>query len=316
MRTALDIVFGVTGQQIYFDAPEGRPSSVTSVTVFRWDQADNATAPESAVGAASVETNPNTATDAVAGTSQSNPKRLPLTLTTNVERERLYLLTDDDTGEHEWVEPLEVATDDYVILRAPLHNDYTSGSTFQSTRMVATIDATWVADSTNLDESSGAMPMYRARWVYVVDGKTRVHDQYFNLVRYAGQHGVTPQDVDSMHPGWLERLPTDHRKDQGRRLITESYRAVKLDMRVHKVTASAVADAEVIDELVRWKAVELCEFNRFLSNKVEDSSRHEAAEQRYTNRLNSFVGLARNVAERTADGNATVRTPLGLTTRR
>src|SRR4249919_1094698 len=108
MRTAIDIVFDITGQQVYFDAPQGRPSSVTSLTVFRWDQADDANDPESAVGAASIETNPNTTTDAVAGQSQTNPRNLPLTLTTGIERERLYLLTDDDTGEHEWVEPLEV----------------------------------------------------------------------------------------------------------------------------------------------------------------------------------------------------------------
>ena len=38
--TIQEIVFGVTGQTLYLDAPEGVPSAVTSVTVVRSDGDD------------------------------------------------------------------------------------------------------------------------------------------------------------------------------------------------------------------------------------------------------------------------------------
>ena len=41
MRTVQEIVFGVTGQLVYFDCPEGRPSSVESVQLFYWDATDD-----------------------------------------------------------------------------------------------------------------------------------------------------------------------------------------------------------------------------------------------------------------------------------
>ena len=44
MRDVQSVTFDVTGQTVYFDAPEGRPSSVTSATVYLWDASDDATA--------------------------------------------------------------------------------------------------------------------------------------------------------------------------------------------------------------------------------------------------------------------------------
>jgi len=81
MRSVQDIVYGVTGQTVYFDAPEGRPSSVTSVEVFLWDVSDDDTA-EAAVGSGSVETNPNTTIDAASGYGQTDARVLNVAATT------------------------------------------------------------------------------------------------------------------------------------------------------------------------------------------------------------------------------------------
>ncbi len=252
MRTVQDILLDVTGQTIVCDAMEGRPSSVASVTVYRWASSDNDTA-ESAAGSPTVETNPNTTTDAAAGTSESNPKLIPLTATTSIEAGRRYLLTDASSLK-EWVEVDAVASGVSVTAKHPLHNDYASGATFASTRMTATIDSTWVTDESNVDASAGPNPMFRARWVYAVAGVTYVADTYFNLVRYAGKHGVLPQDVEAIDAGWLDRLPIDHRHDQGRRLIDEAYRAVKIDLHEIDLDDAGIAESEVIDELTRLKA--------------------------------------------------------------
>ncbi len=313
MRTVQDITYDVTGQLLTFDCPEGRPSSVTSCDVFRWDVADDDVA-ESAAGSPSVETNPNTTIDAASGYGQANPLVLNVAATTGFEVGRTYLVTSA-TGLREWFDVNAIASGVSVTARHPLHNAYASADTVQSTRIQATVDATWVADEQNLTtDIVGPNPMYRVRWVYIVAGVTCVADTYFNLVRYAGRHGVTGQDVEAMLPGWLDLLPTDHRVDQGRKLIDNAYREVKIDLHQVDLAASSVAESEVIDELVRYRAVELGEWARFLSSGG-DQSRAIAAAQRYQTRLDSIIRIVTRVPVRTKDGGATAMASVGLTRR-
>lgn len=313
MRTVQDITFGVTGQTVYFDCPEGRPSSVTSVEVYRWNASDADTADTDAVGSGSVETNPNTTIDAASGSGQTDPHVLYVAATTGFAVDRSYLITGAD-GFKEWFECAEIDSANSVTAKHPLHNAYASADTVQSTRISATVDSTWVADETNLDDSAGPNPAYRVRWVYVYGGVTYVADTYFNLVRYVGAHGVRPQDVEATHPGWLDRLPTDHYKDQGRRLINEAYRAVKLDLHAVWTDDAMVANAEAIDELTRWKALELGELARAMAGGG-DGRAYEFAQKAYQSRLDSMIRLASKLPIRTTDGAAAQRTALGLTRR-
>ncbi len=293
MRTVADIVLGITGQTVTCDATEGRPSSVTSVEVFSWHAADTGSA-ETAATSGTVETNPNTTLDGAAGVSQADPRNVPLTATTGIAVDRLYLITSA-TGLREWIEVADITSADSVRARHPLHNDYASGATFQSTRMTATIDASWVADTANLDAASGPGPMYRVRWTYVVASVTYVQDTYFNLVRYAGRHGVFPQDVDAVMPGWLDRLPTDHRVDQGARLIDKAHRDVVLDLYSLDLDDSMIAESEVIDELVRFKAA--------------------GDDKAYTIRRDDLVRIVNRVPVRDVAGAAAPKQSIGLTRR-
>lgn len=317
MRTVQDITFGVAGQVLYFDAPEGRPSSVSTPTVFKWNGGDEDTnAIELATtGAATVETNPNTTTDAAAGASQDDPQLVPLTATTGCADDRTFLLIGAN-GLTEWVELDQVAAGVSVTARHPLHNDYASGALFVSTRISIVVDTTWCSDKTNIDPSAGPNPMYRVRWVYVVAGATKVVDAYFNLVRYAGRHGVTPQDVEVFSAGWLDRLPKDHRADQGRDLIDEAYRAVKLDLHQVDFDDSAMAESEIADELVRYKTIELTEFARFLSSPGTDESRHKLAEGKYNTRLTALVSLVARTPKRDLVTGAAALVPSTPLTRR
>jgi hypothetical protein len=313
MRTAQDIVFGVTSQTVWYDAPEGRPSSVTSVEVFPWDMPDDQ-ADTTAIGSGSVETNPNTTIDADSGYGQTDARKANVAATTGMAVGRTYLLTSAD-GAKEWAEVLEIDSGNYFYAKHPLHNAYTTADTCQSTRIQATIDSTWVADETNIRADAGGNPHYRVRWVYVVSGVTYVADTYFNLVRYASRHGVLPQDMESFLPGWLDHLPTDHRADQGRRLIDDAYREVRVDLHQVDLAASSIAESEVVDELVRHKSVEMGEWARFLSGATSDESRATAATKRYTARLDSLIRIVSRVPVRDETGAATPIIAQGLSRR-
>lgn len=310
VRTVLDIYFGVTDQLVYFDAPEGRPSSVTSIEVQNWYAGDDATA-ESATGSASVEANPNTTLDASAGPGESDPRNIPVAATTGVAVGRRYLLTSVANGLKEWIDVESFVSADKIGAKHPLINTYASSDTLQSTRIQATVDSTWVADLANLDSSSGANAMYRVRWVYVVSSVTYVAESYFNLVRYIGAHGVRPADIEALVPGWLDSLPLDHRKDQGRTLIDQAHRDVKMDLLEINVDDSAVAQTEVVDDLVRFKAIELGEWARAVSSESEGTGRFDLAAARYQKRLDALVRITSKVPIRdtTASANSVTALP-------
>jgi hypothetical protein len=310
VRTIQDITFGVTGQSVYFDAPEGRPTSVTSCEVFTWDVGDDDTV-EAAVGTPAVETNPNTTLDASAS---EGAESIPLLATTGIVADRRYLITSA-AGIKESVEVESVTSGISVTIKHPLHNAFASLDTFQSTRITAAIDASWIADDTNLTtDDVGPNPMFRVRWVYVVAGTTYAADSYFNVVRYAGRHGVQPQDIEVMLPGWMDTLPTDHRNTQGRSLIDDAYRSVKLDLRKIDLAASGIAESEVVDELVRYKVIALGERVKLLSGGG-DAQAVQMAKMDYQEQLDALLRVVSRVPVRDGSGAATPSLSVGFTKR-
>lgn len=311
MRTVQDIIYDVTSQTLHHDAPEGRPSSVVSVSIFPWDASDDHDSEWVATGA--VETDPNTTIDAASGYGQADAKVLNVEDTTGFAVDRTFLVTGAD-GYSERFDVAEIDSGVSVTARHPLHNAYATADSVQSTRITAAVDATWVADETNLLDEPGPNPMYRVRWEYVVGGVTCVADTYFNLVRYVGAHGVQPQDVESLATGWLDRLPTDHRANQGRTLITDAYRAVKFDLHSVWTDDAMVANAEAIDELTRYKTIELGEFARILAGGG-DTTMYQVARDQYQRRFDSLSRITNKLPIRDAAGVASIRTAPGLTRR-
>src|SRR3954470_12769439 len=98
-----ELLHGITGQSLILDVPEGRPSSVTSVTVLYAQDDDDAPARPATTGVASIEANPNTTTTAAAGGDQTDPTAVALTAATGVVLRRPYPLTSA-AGDMEWVE--------------------------------------------------------------------------------------------------------------------------------------------------------------------------------------------------------------------
>lgn len=248
-----DVVFGVTGQSLFLDAPEGRPSAVGSVTVFENFLGDDDTPETATTGVATLETNPNTTFDATSGRGQADARKCSLTATTGIAPGRVYLATND-VLERELVEVVSVTAADSVIARFPLENTFPAGSTFQTTRISIGMDSAWIADDSNISWEVSPHARYRIRWVYTVAGVQYVHDTYFDLVRYAGRHDVTPRDVDLEFRGWVMSLPTDYREDQGRALIDEAYRQVKLDLYGELLPDQGIRNRELLNALVIAKA--------------------------------------------------------------
>lgn len=267
----LDILFNVTGQSLYFDCPEGRPSSVTSSDVFENTTGDDGTEEAATTGSAAVETSPDTTFDAASGDGEDDPNQCNLTATTGCAIGRVYLAANA-LLESEWVEVAAISSGAYVRSREPLKNSYAAADTFVSTRVTHAIDSTWVADASNI--SSGIAPNAKYRWrlVYVVSSVTYAHDVYFDLLRYPARHDVTPLDVDRKFPGWMDRLPTYHREDQGRSLIDEAHREVKYDLYNELKGDQDIRNREVVNELVILRAGMLVDLN-------------EANERRYRERF-------------------------------
>lgn len=283
----LDILFNITGQSLVFDCPEGRPSSVVASQVFEAIGSDDGAEEDALSGSAAVETNPNTTFDADSGSSEADPTLCNLTATTGIAKGRVYLATTA-TGESEWVEVVEITSAASVRARQPLINAYASADTFQSTRITHAIDSTWIADKTNISDLNDPSPLYRWRLVYVVGGVTYAQHVFFDVVRYSPGTTVTGLDVDRENPGWLNRLPTHYREDQGATLIQAAYRGVKMDMYQTGKADQMARNRELVDDLVLNKALYLGVRAALAAGAAEPVAVLEAKEA-YMERFNNFL---------------------------
>jgi len=245
-----EVLFGATGTVVYADAHR-RPDSITSVEVFENADGDDSTA-ETALGAASIESDPDTTFDAASGAGQADPKVLNVAATTGAVVGRDYLATNA-LGETDWVSVAGITSGVSIRSRFDPVNAYAASDTLQSTRMQATIDATFVADENNVSglHALSPAPRYRIRWVYVYNSETFVLVTYLDLVRTAGEHTITPIDVENATPqGFLDRLPAEQLEVQGRDWIAAAYRRVRHDMKARGLASQLARDQESVNELV------------------------------------------------------------------
>lgn len=298
-----DILFSTAGQLIWHDARQGRASGTPTVAVYEATTGATGTA-ESAVGAASVETNPNTTTDAACGPGsvQTDMRKVPVTATTGFVHNRQYLITDATLGRSEWIECDGIASADYIKSRTPLVHLYASGSAVVSTRIVATVDTTWASDVNNLSDPWAPNPRYRAAWTYVVGGVTYHEYTFFDLVRGPATHGVTGADVDGRFPGWLDRLPTDYRVGAGSALIVQAAKMVKVELAAIGRNDWAQQNGEAFNDLIVLQAEVRGQEASYQhgGNNLDQLARAEA---KFAERFDKFMNAAR-AAEQTDSSGA------------
>ena len=312
-----EVLFGVTGQSLVLELDEPI-ISVASVTVFEatgddTGSTESATTGSSSIGSVAVST------DAAAGPSTSTPTRLSFGSAdiSGLVTGRRYIITiDGATGGTEMetvivesIDTLEPTTQ-YVYTRHPLVNDYEAGaSIYSSNRATIAVSDSWSADTTSLSPAFSPNPRYRVKWVVSVGQQAEKRVVYTNLdlVRYSSAALVSPVDVDDAFPGWLDRLPPDHRKSQGRALIAEAVRSVKLDLYHRGIADQALRNAEVHAALV---------IDRTILATAEDNALRgapsvgalEMAQARYDRRLAGLVDSPRLALDTTGGGAAKTET--------
>lgn len=244
-RKTQDLFFGLTGQSLILDCPDGHPDSVTSVTVFQ-SAADDTSQPEF-TAAGTVDAS-GAALSGSAGAAQADPTAIPVVSTTEVTVGRRYLLTSS-LGHREWAEVVDIDTLQ-VISKYPLLGDYAAADTMVSTRVTAPVDATWIANLNKLSPAGSANPAYRVKWVLVVGGVTKTYETDVDIVRYEGRHHVTPLDIAERYSNWLDWLPPDSRSKQGQDKIDEAYRLLIGDLYADSVPDQLLRNGEAVDALV------------------------------------------------------------------
>ena len=285
-----DILYGVSSQILYYDAPEGKPSSVTSVSVYENTDGDDDTAEVATTGSASVSTTGDTTVDVVSGSGETDPRVINLTSTAGVVMGTPYLMTNL-FYETEWILPRHINLGPNVEIEAkhPLANRYQATSTFETTRIQISVLDSWAADDNNISGLSHSTGRYRVRWVYVdLNSVTRVADTYFDLVRYPGNTDITPLDVDAHIPGWLNRLPDADRETQGRDLIATAYNQLKVRLVADGKADQLIRDTETMGYLVALKADEVMAYGNYRAGG--DLEQMEMSRDRFASEYHAIVG--------------------------
>lgn len=250
-RLTTDIVYGVTGQTLEHRVMQGRPTSATFDVLDEFSSDDDTSEFSGSATVDSVTTTVSTAS----GRSELDPQKIFLTSTSAVSVDRKYLISEG--SKQEWVQPIEIVTDDYIRVRYPLKNDYTTAATFVGTTITAAIDATWVADEGNLSDHLDPNPSYRVRWEIVVSGATYVAYSFFDLVRAPVRHQIDIDDIQARAPGLHDSMPTEYESEQGRPLVETAWRAVKAKLAAHNIDVDAFRNDEILDELTILKALRI-----------------------------------------------------------
>jgi hypothetical protein len=312
-RRTQEIVFGVSGQVVYLDCPDGRPTSVVDVQCWSYASDDTATEEACFTGSASIDSTPNTTIDVISGASQTDPTKVYVTATSGAAVGRRYLLTSGK-GHSEWFEVASIVSGDYLVAKHPLVNDYEiTTSTVESTRVSHAMSSTWVAEVAKLSPPLTPNPRYRVRWTLAIDGfdSNQVYETAFDLVRYTAQHHVSPLDVAQRHPNWLDYLPPDDRSDQGRSLIDRAWQAFKFDLCADNKADQAIRNPEAIDQLVIVKAVVLDVEDRVLRGAAS-ALEAEAADRIYRQRYDQLLRSPVLAMDPTGGGGAVALTPTPL----
>lgn len=249
-RTTTDVTFNVTGQTVAYRTPQGRPTSAT-FSVFNDSADDDSTA--EFTGTATVDS-VSTTIDVASGPAAADPQKISLTATTGiVTTGQKYLISEG--GRSEWVSPIQVVSADYIRVRHPLKNDYTTAATFVSATITAEIDSTWVVDAGNLSDHLDPNPSYRIRWAILVGSSTYIAYSYFDLVRAPIVAGVDIDDINARAPGLIDSMPPEYAVEQGRPLVDAAWRSVQAELAALQIDTDAIRDEQILDELVILRAL-------------------------------------------------------------
>lgn len=189
MSARIEVVKGVTGQRIYFQPQEGRPTSTPSVAI-KDENGSTVTA------ASTTYVTQNTVNTTVATANAVGDTTLTLASIANIEYRKSYLITNSHL-QTEWVRVVKVDSSNVqVTLDEPLEFEHDTSATFQSTEFYRTLQT---AEVDSLKE------MYRARASYVVGGITYTQEINFDVVLTPLVNPLTVEFVKIRRPDLMPR---------------------------------------------------------------------------------------------------------------
>jgi hypothetical protein len=249
MRT-VEIVYNQTGQTVEFYPPEsvrdllGVPSSPAASVYNGVDSNDDTAEFTPSVTVDSV----STTVDVASGVTQSQRNLLSVAATTNTAVGTLYQL-ENALGQREIVEPKGITSADSLTLVHELQYDYPiTTSTLKGIKLSFTVDATWVADSTNI--LAPREPNYRVFWTYTIGGVVYRAQTYLRLVRKPFKVNVSIYDIAKRWPD-AQTLDDRARRGQGfKHILAAAIDDVRADILAEGYQPAQFNDNEVVDQLV------------------------------------------------------------------
>jgi len=210
-----------------------------------------------------------TTVDVASGYSQSNRRLLYVSDTASIAIGRFYRVANA-AGQVELVKPVGIASGDYLTLEDDLAYDYAiTTSTLKGVRMTFPVDATWVADESNIlgasvtadasdawdGDATRPNPAYKAVWTYTVNSIVRRHYSYLRLVRQPSRHNVTYKDLQRYLPEVLLEEYRDQRGLQCRDMIDAAWGEVRADIIGDGYRPEQIRDTELVNLLVTLRTV-------------------------------------------------------------
>lgn len=305
IKRTVELIYGQTGQLVENYPPEwleGVPSSASAL-VFRGSQDADDTANAEFTPSVTIDA-VSTTVDASSGYSQTNRRTLFLTATTSIEIGRHYRL-ENAAGQVEIVTPVAIAAADSVTCDDDLRYDYASGATFKGLRMVFTVDATWVADESNMLPPT--TPPYRVIWTYTLDSLVRRDYTYLRLVRQVSKHNVSIKTLQKYWPdvGWEEAI---QRRGQGfTYLIDAAWDRVRIDIITSGYRPDQFRDQEIVDQLVLLKSLQLLAMTGVSPPGRDVDAWAEETKQDYDNLLAKAVLNLKALIDEGTSGGITVK---------
>lgn len=251
VRVALD--FGLTGQVVEFyppDALDGVPSAPTA-KLYSAEQSNDDTAeqtPTVTVDATSILTN------AASGyfNHAVSRRRVFLASVAGLAVGRRYLL-QNLVGQREVVTIRQIGTTS-VDVEFDLGFDYPIGSSLLGIRMTWTVDATWIADETNIND---AREPFRVLWQYTSNGTTRRQWQLLDVTRFPARSGLTVNDLADHVPDIAYQEEAPGMGSRFQRLIAAGWRRLSRDLRGHGFDPNAIVDGlrddlHLLSTLLEW----------------------------------------------------------------
>jgi len=246
-----DVIYNLTGQTVTAYPPEwleGRPSSI-NVSVYRGDGGNDDTAEFTAAGQL---LGTNKTITAASGYSQAQRNKLFVSTATDLYVGRTYRLANA-FGQVELVtlKYVQVTSPVHVLTEHDLAYDYTTSDTLENLQMSFTVDATWVADESNL--SPAGAPPYRVIWSYTLNGIARRLVTYLRLVRQTWKDLLTIEDVKEVWPDITDKEWRQTRGQQFAYMINAAGDALRVDIITAGYDPERIRDTEILKELHRAK---------------------------------------------------------------